>query len=98
MAHYVYLLECVNGSFYTGYTTDLERRYREHQQGSAKCRYTRSFPPKKIAACWEFATQREALAIEREIKALSRKEKQALIMQYGCKEKQDSPILRPEQV
>ncbi len=84
MPHYVYMIECVNGSYYTGYTTDVERRYQEHQQGSSKCRYTRSFPPKKLAAYWSFANPIDALAVERQIKEMSKLEKQQLIDQWSA--------------
>lgn len=80
MTYYVYMLECSNGSYYNGYTTDIERRYQEHLDGSAKCKYTRSFPPIRIAACWEIeGNLSDALQLEREIKAMSREEKEALI-------------------
>lgn len=76
----VYILECSNGSYYTGYTTDLERRYQEHVEGTNKCKYTRSFPPRKIAASWSIGNELSAaLKIERKIKQLSKKEKQELI-------------------
>ena len=51
MSYSIYILECQNGSYYVGITTDLLRRYQEHLQG-INCRYTRSFPPKHIAAAW----------------------------------------------
>ena len=79
MTHTVYIIECSNGSYYTGYTTDIERRYQEHQQGTRKSRYTRSFPPKKLLATWTFESKSEALCIEYRIKQLSRKEKEKLI-------------------
>lgn len=80
MNYFVYILECSNGSFYTGYTTDMERRYQEHLAGSAKCKYTRSFPPVGIAACWEIdGDVSEALKLERYIKSLSKTEKLSLI-------------------
>ena len=81
MLYFIYILECTNGSYYTGYTTDIERRYQEHLDGSAKCKYTRSFPPKRIAACWEITSDDSSLArkIEHEIKHLSKKEKMNLI-------------------
>ncbi|MDF1654429.1 MAG: GIY-YIG nuclease family protein [Coxiellaceae bacterium] len=79
MAHYVYILECSNGTYYTGYTTDLERRYREHQQGTPKCKYTRSFPPKAMVAQWQLETGAEAKRLEALIKRLSRTEKKTLI-------------------
>jgi putative endonuclease len=52
MEYFIYILECSNGAYYTGYTTDLERRYQEHCDGSPKCKYTRSFPPVRLAASW----------------------------------------------
>ncbi len=79
MTHYVYILECKSNRFYTGYTTDLARRYQEHLEGSPKCKFTRSFPPIKIAACWEVSSRSIALKMEYHIKKLSKKEKRALI-------------------
>ena len=77
---YIYILECINGSYYTGYTTDLERRYQEHIEGNAKCKFTRSFPPKKIAASWKFHGDLSyALKIERFIKSLTKARKLELI-------------------
>lgn len=77
--HYVYVIECINGAYYTGYTTDVDRRYKEHQQGSAKSRYTRSFPPKKLMATWMFDNKSDALKKEAAIKKLSKEEKRALL-------------------
>lgn len=51
MPYNIYILECHNGSYYVGITTDLLRRYQEHLQG-INCRYTRAFPPKHVAAAW----------------------------------------------
>lgn len=79
MSHYVYILECVNGALYTGYTTDVERRYQEHLDGSPKCKYTRSFPPKRLAGQWEFSNKQLAMSAEAKIKQLSRPKKLALI-------------------
>ncbi len=80
-AHYfVYILICDNGSYYTGYTTDLKRRYQEHLQGSDKCKFTRSFKPLGIAQSWRIvADKRTAMKIERFIKKMSKQDKEALI-------------------
>jgi putative endonuclease len=78
--YFIYILECINNSFYTGYTTDIKRRYQEHLKGTAKCKYTRSFPPKNIAACWQIKCElSDVLSIERFIKKLNRHEKVQLI-------------------
>lgn len=83
MAYTIYILECSNQSYYTGYTTDLDRRYQEHVRGTDKCKYTRSFPPQRIAAAWQVEGEiGEVLKIERRIKALNKLEKQRLIEQY----------------
>jgi putative endonuclease len=80
VTYYLYILECSNNSFYIGYTTDIERRYQEHCEGSAKCKYTRSFPPKRLAACWQFdAAVGEVLSLEKRLKQLSRAEKEKLV-------------------
>ncbi len=80
MDYYIYILECANGSLYTGYTTDLERRYQEHLQGSKKCKYTRSFPPTRIAVSWKLSLELSfILKIERSIKKLPKHKKIALI-------------------
>ncbi len=79
--YYVYMLQCSNGNYYTGYTTDIARRYQEHLDGTTKCKYTRSFKPVKIAQSWStFDSKSEALKIERFIKKLSKNAKQDLIL------------------
>jgi putative endonuclease len=77
--HFVYLIECQNGSFYAGYTTNPERRYQEHLCGTSKSKYTRSFPPKNLVGCWQVLSGKgDALRIEKGIKRLSRAEKMDL--------------------
>jgi len=80
MTYFIYIIECKNGAYYTGYTTDIARRYREHQQGTEKCKYTRSFPPKRLAACWKIDSDlSQVLKIECAIKKLKKKDKSDLI-------------------
>ena len=76
---WIYILHCNNNTFYTGYTTDLVRRYQEHVTGSAKCKYTRSFKPLNIAQCWSVSGKSTALKIEKFIKKMSRKNKEKLV-------------------
>tara|TARA_R110000868_G_scaffold8205_3_gene42460 strand:+ start:48924 stop:49199 length:276 start_codon:yes stop_codon:yes gene_type:complete len=85
--HYVYMLECTNGAYYTGYTIDLERRYQEHCEGSPKCKFTRSFPPVRLAASWVLETKTEALQLEAKIKKMSRKEKLAYMGEWSIDKK-----------
>ena len=78
--YYVYMIECANGAYYTGYTTDIERRYQEHCAGSLKCKYTRSFPPVKLAAYWEIDSGlSDVLKIEAFIKKLTKIKKRLII-------------------
>ena len=79
---WVYILLCDNGSYYTGYTDDVLKRYRLHLDGSGKCKYTRSFKPVSIAQCWRIEGDKAfAMKLERDIKKLSRHKKSALISQ-----------------
>lgn len=79
--YWVYILYCDNNSYYTGYTTDLQRRYQEHLAGTAKCKYTRSFKPLYIAQSWKISDDKpRALKLEKAIKTLSRTQKENLIL------------------
>jgi len=86
---WIYILECENGHYYTGYTKDLARRYRQHLAGTSGSKYTRSFKPKRIAQCWKlFGSIGTALKIEQFIKRQSRKIKEQLVNRpYELKEK-----------
>jgi len=77
---FVYVLRCADGTFYTGTTTDLDRRCRQHNAGTAS-RYTRSRRPTRLV--YQDAQPDRGTALKREaaIKALSRKQKEALIRQ-----------------
>ena len=71
---YVYVLLCCDGSFYTGYTKDLNARTKQHENGKG-ARYTRAHKPQKIAYIELFDTRGKAMKREREIKKLSHREK-----------------------
>ncbi len=74
---YVYLLECEGGGVYTGITTDLCRRMREHAAGIGG-RYTRSFPPRRLRAAWRCLDRGTAAAAERRIKNMRPADKRRL--------------------
>lgn len=77
--YFLYILECKNGSYYTGITTDPERRWTEHVAGKA-AKYTRAFPPQKVVVLWEVGESRAlAQQLEARIKSLPRPEKIRLI-------------------
>jgi putative endonuclease len=75
---YIYVLLCEDGSFYTGYTDDIDRRFLVHQSGKGG-KYTRSHPPQKILYREECSTKSAALKREIEIKRWPRKKKIALL-------------------
>jgi putative endonuclease len=78
--YWIYILLVKNGTFYTGITTDLSRRYREHVRGTARCRYTRDFPPLRLLQSWKVHSSRgEALRIERFIKGKPKNVKANLV-------------------
>ena len=77
-AHFVYVLECADGSYYTGYTTDVERRVAEHDAGEG-AKYTRGRTPVELRRVEPFDSRSAAMAREHEIKALSRSQKEALV-------------------
>jgi putative endonuclease len=79
MACFCYILECADGTYYTGWTTDPERRLRQHNQGSGG-RYTRSHRPVRMVYIEECLDKSAALKRERAIKALSRSRKEKLIL------------------
>jgi putative endonuclease len=73
------MLRCSNGSFYTGYTDNLQKRYQSHIDGTGGCKYTRSFKPLEIAQSWKIAGEKSnAMRVERFIKKLSRAQKEIL--------------------
>ena len=76
--NYTYILECAAGSFYTGWTNDLQKRLRLHNQGKAS-KYTRSRLPVRLVYMEEHQTKQEAMKREYAIKQLSRQDKMQLI-------------------
>ena len=76
--HHVYVLECADGSLYTGYTTDLERRVAEHDAGEG-AKYTRGRTPVDLVHAESFDSRSAAMSREYEIKGLSRAEKERLL-------------------
>lgn len=77
LQYFVYLLECADGTLYTGYTTDVERRVAEHNagQGGKGARYTSARLPVQLCYSEVHATRSAAMKREAEIKKLSRGEK-----------------------
>jgi UV DNA damage endonuclease len=79
---FVYILRCADGSFYTGITTDLIRRCRQHNDGTAS-RYTRSRRPTRLLYHETQPNRSQASKREAAIKALSRRQKESMIRLAG---------------
>ena len=75
---YVYILQCNDGSYYTGHTDDIEKRIAEHLNVEHKG-YTSTRLPIKLVYLQEFQTRHEAITAERQIQGWSRKKKEALM-------------------
>ncbi len=75
---YTYIVECRDGTFYTGWTNHLEERVESHNKGKG-AKYTRSRLPVKLVYYETYASKKEAMKREYEIKRLTRKDKLALI-------------------
>jgi putative endonuclease len=72
----LYLLECEDGSFYAGITTDLVRRFNEHLAGVGG-RYTRAHPPSRLIACKAYPDRASASRAEYALKQLPKQRKLA---------------------
>jgi putative endonuclease len=78
-AHYFYVLKCKDGSLYAGYTNDLDRRVRLHNEGKA-AKYTRGRGPVALVYHQVFSGKTEAMRAEYQFKQLSRKKKEDFLM------------------
>ncbi len=76
--HYFYVLECSDGSYYAGYTVDIERRIHNHNTGKG-AKYTRGRTPVKLLYSETFDSKSDALKMEIKFKKFSRKKKKLYI-------------------
>ena len=76
--YYVYILECSDGTYYTGYTPDIERRLKLHNAGKG-ARYTRDRRPVGLVWRKEYRYFKPAFLTEKRIKNLTRQQKEALV-------------------
>jgi putative endonuclease len=82
MAWFLYLIECKDGSIYTGITVDVDARYAAHASGKG-ARYTRSHPPQRLLAAVEYADRSAASKAEYAVKCLSPSDKRAFCLLHG---------------
>lgn len=92
---FVYILQCADDSLYTGITTDVERREREHNAGKLGARYTRSRRPVKIVYSEEMECRSVAARREYAIKKMAPAVKRALIQIGAAEDRKDdgSPVI-----
>jgi len=79
MPCYCYIVECADGTYYTGWTTDPERRVANHNKGLG-AKYTKMRRPVKLVYLEEQADRKTAMKRERAIKKMTRSQKQKLFL------------------
>lgn len=75
---WVYVVECKDGTYYTGYTPDIESRLKLHNEGRG-AKYTRDRRPVKLVWCKEYRYFKKAFLEEKRIKELTREQKEKLV-------------------
>ena len=88
MSWFLYVLECCDGSLYTGITVDVERRFAAHLAGKG-AKYTRSHPPLRVLASLPYEDRAAASRAEHAVKKLSVAEKRRFCAQHAV------PVDRP---
>jgi len=81
--YFVYIVECADKTLYTGYTTDLDKRLKNHNESKVGAKYTKARRPVVLKYSEKLPTLSEALKREAKIKNLTRKEKLELIKNNG---------------
>lgn len=78
----MYIVKCQDGTYYTGYASDLEKRLKEHNDSERGAKYLRGKTPVRLAYAKEYSYYRNAVRAERDIKRLTRKRKEELMAIY----------------
>ena len=79
--NYTYILECSDGTYYTGWTNDLDKRLKVHNAGKGG-KYTRSRLPVKLVYAEAYEEKRDAMSREVRIKQLTKEEKHRLVLSF----------------
>ena len=93
--HFMYVIECADGSLYTGYSPDVQARFAAHQAGTG-AKYTRGRGPLNLLAAAEFATKHNAMSAEYRFKRLSRDRKDKLLAKAADPEADFAKLLQEE--
>ena len=95
--YYIYMLRCMDESIYTGITTDLDRRMKEHFEKNEKCsKYTFRHTAKKLELAWQTENRKMASKLEYYIKTLKKSQKEELIKKPSQLEKLLGNQINPE--
>jgi putative endonuclease len=82
MTYFVYIVQCHDQTYYIGCTNDVPRRVKEHNRSVKGAKYTRTRRPVELVYTLSFTTLSEAMRKEREMKKLSRVQKEVLCKNY----------------
>ena len=77
--NYTYMVECADGTLYTGWTTDVQKRVKAHNEEKKGAKYTKAKRPVKLVYYEGYETKEEAMRREYAVKQLTRKQKLELI-------------------
>ena len=80
--NYTYILKCSDGSLYTGWTNDLEKRLKAHNEGKG-AKYTKARRPVTLVWYKEWDNEHDARSMEARMKRKTKKEKEALVTSFG---------------
>jgi putative endonuclease len=80
--YYVYIFRCNDGTYYTGYTSNLANRIKEHNTGRRGAKYLRGKLPVKLVYIKEYSYYKRAVDRERSIKRLGHRQKEELVKIY----------------
>lgn len=83
--NYTYILECKDGTYYTGWTNNLDKRFKDHNAGKG-AKYTKARLPVSLIYYEVFQTKEEAMRREYAIKRMTRSEKSKLVSEYREKQ------------
>lgn len=87
--NYTYIVKCSDGTYYTGWTNDLENRIKVHNEGNG-AKYTRTRRPVELVYYECFDSKQEAMSREYQIKQLKRAEKERLIASQANEKAKDN--------
>ena len=77
--NYTYIVECADGTLYTGWTTNVQKRVKAHNEEKSGAKYTKAKRPVKLVYYEGYETKEEAMRRAQAIKQLTRKQKLELI-------------------